>query len=78
MGITQDTCLFFYGKVTMTARKLKLNYSKNNDLNFSMIKHLTQLAECFAYNENVSGSSPLLFISLNTLYNYRFNNFSGL
>ena len=29
--------------------------------NFKTIKQLTQLVECFAYNEEVSGSSPLLF-----------------
>lgn len=27
----------------------------------SSLKQLTQLAECLAYNEKVSGSSPLLF-----------------
>ena len=31
---------------------------------FKTIKQLTQLVECFAYNEEVSGSSPLLLTLL--------------
>ena len=39
-------------------------YIERKDKISSNKKQLAQLVECFAYNENVNGSSPLLFIFL--------------
>ena len=46
-------------------QKYKLAYFNIYSIDCIFLKYgkqLTQLVECFAYNEKVSGSNPLLFI----------------